>query len=532
MARQLVVAVALAGCVFAAGPMAARAQLLSPGRLAQAHGALEGLRNCTACHQLGTRGVSAERCLGCHEALRARVSQGLGYHATPKTRECASCHQDHLGEDFALVRLDEDSFEHTVTGFTLEQSHAELGCRSCHQPSHVRDPLVASLKRERGALDRTFLGLRSACADCHAAESPHGDQFGPRTCAECHDAGVWSVPPAFDHEQTAFPLEGIHRQVACSDCHGAGTSARYRPLPFQGCDGCHSDPHRGAMQGGCSSCHGPEGWHAVAPGALGSSFDHTRTSFPLRGAHAAAECSSCHRTGRPPATELVRMTYRPDTADRAYPAPVADGCASCHVDRHATPALDRRWVGCAGCHGESAWSPAGFGISEHATSAFPLTGAHVATPCVACHIPTEQGRERFVLAVEGRSCADCHAAEDPHEGRFGARACATCHVTDAFDRVVYDHAESTEAPSGCAGCHGPDDPHAGQFPERECSECHVTETFAIEAFDHGATRFPLDGAHEGADCASCHVAAGTDPQGPVRYRPLDFDCADCHGSVS
>jgi len=171
--RLLTASAAALGLLLTAAP-AAHAQLLSPGRLAQAHAELEGLRNCTQCHQLGQRGISAERCLNCHTEVGTRIAADRGYHASVPENTCADCHQDHLGETFDLLRLDEDAFDHLDTGYALELSHASLDCRDCHQASNIADPGVVALMTERGALDRTFLGLPTDCAGCHQDESPHG----------------------------------------------------------------------------------------------------------------------------------------------------------------------------------------------------------------------------------------------------------------------------------------------------------------------------------------------------------------------
>jgi hypothetical protein len=290
------------------------AQLLSPGELAASHAELEGLRNCTSCHQLGKSGVSAEKCLSCHEELRVRIDARRGYHASLPDGDCASCHQDHLGDDFALVRFDERSLDHGAVGFELELSHAQVDCRGCHEPSLVRDPLVIARKTEHGTLDRTFLGLPNDCAGCHRAESPHGEQFGSRGCADCHDAGAWDEPPLLDHSTTAFALEGRHADVVCAACHGTGPSARYRPLPFSSCADCHADPHGGGFagrpaKGGCEACHTVEAF-APAPG-----FDHDRdAAFRLEGAHATAPCRACHAAG----------------ADGPAYRPLSTKCESCH----------------------------------------------------------------------------------------------------------------------------------------------------------------------------------------------------------
>jgi hypothetical protein len=222
------------------------------------------------------------------------------------------------------------------------------------------------------------------------------------------------------------------------------------------------------------------------------------------------------------------MTYRAGTAGRTYPLPIAERCSSCHVDRHASSTPPRSWGQCGDCHSDSAWSPSVFGVAAHERSTFALTGAHVATPCAACHQRPEPGHDRFRLALGAQTCTDCHAKDDPHGERFGPMPCETCHSTEAFDQVVFAHAEPTRA---CVGCHAPDDPHAGQFEGRDCATCHTTDTYAIPAFDHRETRFPLDGAHTQATCTSCHARESLEGTQLVRYRPLGTDCVDCHGAV-
>src|SRR5262245_47192494 len=43
----------------------------------------------------------------------------------------------------------------------------------------------------------------------------------------------------------------------------------------------------------CSACHTPSGWK-LSSVAGESGFDHDRTGFPLRGAHARKACTGCH----------------------------------------------------------------------------------------------------------------------------------------------------------------------------------------------------------------------------------------------
>ncbi|HKT69724.1 MAG TPA: hypothetical protein VJP83_09820, partial [Terriglobales bacterium] len=50
--------------------------------------------------------------------------------------------------------------------------------------------------------------------------SPHGNLNLP--CQNCHTFTAWKPirsVPEFDHNQTKFPLRGMHEGVACRQCH-------------------------------------------------------------------------------------------------------------------------------------------------------------------------------------------------------------------------------------------------------------------------------------------------------------------------
>lgn len=526
MASRVMTALAVVALA-ALFPGSGHAQLLSPGRLARAHEALEGIRECTSCHQLGKRGVSAALCLDCHVPLARRIRSESGYHASVPAERCADCHADHLGRDFDLLHLDPNAFDHDDTGYALELSHDGLDCRSCHEPAHITDASVVSFKEGRAALDRTYLGLSAECVGCHREDSPHDGTFGRRGCADCHEPGQWLETRPFDHGDTSFPLRGLHVRVSCAGCHGSGSDPVQLPAAVGACGTCHASPHGSEVRGACADCHDERGWHVLSDAAVRDAFDHARTSFALRGAHAVADCTACHRPGRPPRGELVSMTYRPETSGSAYPRPVADDCAACHVDRHAPPAAAGRWAWCEDCHGQTAWAPSEFDVLRHADARLPLTGAHAVTPCSACHAASGEPPSRFMLSLDAADCGSCHEVDARHRQSYDDLRCETCHSTSDFEAVSFAH--ETEPMRSCAGCHASDDPHAGQFPDRECSACHDTGSFLEGSFDHRSTRFPLDGAHESAACAACH-ASETSPEGTfVRYRPLDMECIDCHG---
>ena len=61
--------------------------------------------------------------------------------------------------------------------------------------------------------------------------------------------------------------------------------------------------------------------------------------------------------------------------------------------------------------------------------------------------------------------------------------------------------------------------------------CHDRDSWLPSHFDHASgSRFSLEGAHRGAECAACHPRV-TGPQATtwVLYRPLDTNCSTCHG---
>jgi hypothetical protein len=466
-------------------PRTVPAQLISPGKLSSEHAELEGMTNCTSCHALRTRGIARDRCLACHEPLAERIAAGSGLHSGTEYEACASCHREHLGREYALIRWEPAEFDHASVGFELEDAHETLDCRDCHTSTRVRDVKVRTSLVPYAALDRTYLGLGTACVDCHEIDDPHEGGFDPRPCSDCHDQVDWKGASAsFDHDETRYPLTGRHRSVGCNDCH---RSDSFRGLRFASCTNCHTDPHHGGMQAACSSCHATIGWDDVSREAVESGFDHARV-FPLEAAHASADCASCHDPG-PQTAGTIEITYRPETLGHAWPAPVTEaGCVACHIDLHRGElARDGAAGRCADCHTQAAWYPSTFDVARHEVeTSFPLIGAHAATPCIACH-------------------------EAPlGEGQFTMRA------------------------DVCADCHGADQPHGDQFEGRGCDSCHGADSFRIPDFDHSATDFALEGAHESVACSSCHREEPRPGGGTlVRYRPLAAaGCSDCHGDDS
>ena len=290
-----------------------------------------------------------------------------------------------------------------------------------------------------------------------AARNPHGDLAGD--CATCHTAEGWSplrAPLPFDHEGTGFPLQAAHAQAGCRDCH---QSLVFSQVPTA-CADCHRDAHRGEMGPDCETCHTPESW----TNRREAYRIHSRTRFPLLGAHAGLDCESCHRTPQP--REFTGLETE---------------CVGCHLRDYQTaenPDHDRLGFStrCDDCHSPAsrAWQGGTFGAGFPHPSTFPLTGAHASVSCSECHVG----------------------------GRFAGtpRQCVACHQDDV-DRTTNPNHRAAGFPTPCENCHTP-----SQWPGA--------------TIDHNLTRFPLTGAHVGVECTRCHVGG--------RFAGTPTDCFSCH----
>ena len=540
---------------------------LSPGPLSRAHSHLEGLKKCSECHELGNREVVG-RCVGCHPEIAAQLSGGKGLHRDAAHARCVDCHTEHQGADYELIHWTDgrDRFDHRATGWELTGGHLKLDCRKCHNADYVSDP--NALRAKRKDPDRTFLGLPSACAACHGDH--HRGQLktdgAVRACTACHDTARWKPAASFDHGTSVFPLTGRHLKVACAKCHpvlpaaagdrGLPPTPKFTPVAHAACTDCHKDHHVGQLGPDCAKCHATDGWKKIA----GGGFDHSRTKYPLTGRHAQVTCAGCHDAGR------------------AKPAFAA--CRDCHRDAHDAAALKRpELAACESCHTVDGYTPARYGLEQHAKSAYPLRGAHQATPCLLCHTPLKGAAGRpapYARAADlkpaSARCVECH--RDPHAGqgdRFATDpavgACVVCHNESSWRQVAFDHdragfkLEGRHRKVACAACHKPSgagkdskkvlpfkvevrhcgachqDVHNGQFADRpvpgtkavDCARCHVATDWLAEKFDHEKdSRFPLRGGHEKVACAKCHLPIAADNPRLLHYKPLPVDCRACH----
>ncbi len=507
---------------------------LSPGELSAVHSHLEGLSNCTRCHDLGKK-VSKAKCLECHKEIRERVQASTGYHASlvVKNKECHECHSDHNGRKFQMIRIDTLRFNHRHTGYPLEGGHNKISCRSCHKALFITDPVLKKRKE-------TFLGLEKRCASCHS--DVHQPSLGVE-CQSCHKFESFRPAPLFKHNQTGFPLLGKHQTLRCQDCHPSNGASAAPKLKFKGlshasCSDCHKDVHDGKLGKDCGKCHDESGF---ASARKTGSFNHTLTGFALSGKHSGLTCKHCHKG---------KLTD---------PLPHSQ-CRSCHADYHQKEFdVDGGKPDCSECHTTDGFAVSSFGIEEHNRSRFPLTGAHEATPCNSCHLKSD----RWTFRNIGTSCTDCHnSVHEPglRPVQLQLPLCNQCHTTATWSTVSYDHQQTKFPLTGahiavpCRNCHFPvdpvrqtldfsfrslstecrnchEDPHNGQFDAGNgihCEKCHQTAEWKISNFDHNSTAFPLEGAHARLKCSACHPSVSGATRSFILYKTKKTQCADCH----
>ena len=126
---------------------------------------------------------------------------------------------------------------------------------------HARQPRVRACHKD----NRPLAGSGNLCINCHRQDDIHSNSLSPR-CGECHTQ--WSFAPArFDHVQVGCNLTGLHRTLACFDCHRTATSAGCRA---QCAAATATTPRKGGVARyrsytTCATCHNPNFWGPAQP---------------------------------------------------------------------------------------------------------------------------------------------------------------------------------------------------------------------------------------------------------------------------
>lgn len=397
-------------------------------------------------------------------------------------------------------------FEKLVMPGEVAEPHVkfEKTCESCHEPFsktsqrrlclECHKDIAADIGAKRGLHGKRPDIVNSECKVCHSDHKGRGAdivQFDRET---------------FSHGATDFPLKGAHVNATCDGCHAK--TEKFRKAPSQ-CFDCHKadDAHKGALGRECASCHSEERWKKP------KTFDHSKTRFPLKGAHEKVTCAVCH------------------IGERYKDLPHA--CVDCH--KIQDPHKGRNGAKCETCHGEVKWKTVKFNHTKD--TKFPLRGAHEKVKCDVCH------RGNIYQDKLQTTCVTCHKTNDVHKGSLGTQ-CQNCHNEKAWRKdVAFDH-DITKFPliglhatvaceechrnsayrdtqKTCAACHK-DEHHQGKLGDN-CQRCHNPNGWKEWRFNHDTeTKYPLTGAHKILRCDACHTARAA----PKVTAPTT--CFGCH----
>jgi hypothetical protein len=428
-------------------------------------------------------------------------------HGSNLKLQCDDCHSEQSWN----ILSPEMKFNHDQTGFSLTGQHKMVNCRQCH----------STLKFEEAKND---------CKTCH--NNVHQNTLGI-DCQRCHTTETWIVKNIRQiHNQTRFPLTGIHQNVNCQSCHQSINRLVFEEKSIE-CYSCHRKDFEQAknpdhisanFSTNCLECHSFEskGWG-------GRNFTHA--FFPLVGGHEIKNCYTCHNQ---------RTFQGLDTK-----------CVSCHLDNYQqTQNPNHQQVGfstnCENCHKITSWKDAQF---DHDNQFFPIySGKHKGKwntcadchsnqnnyaefSCINCHEHNKTTMDQKHRNVNGyvynsQACYNCHpnGSEDgafnhdmtnfPLTGAHTNLSCNSCHQ-NGFDNT----------PTECQACHI-DDFNQTQNPNHQqiglntqCNNCHNTNAWTPSTFNHSNTNFPLTGAHTSTNCSNCH-------QGQTTGTPTQ--CFSCH----
>jgi hypothetical protein len=327
------------------------------------------------------------------------VYQGVGQspHGEDLEFDCGVCH---TSESWKLDP-NQLTFDHSQTGFALNGQHKNLECLMCHE-------------------DLVLSNVKNDCVACHT--DIHEQTLG-NDCRQCHSENNWLIfNPVKLHQNSRFPLLGVHAVADCEQCHTSVSLLKFEPLGID-CYNCHQQNYTSTTQPNhveegystnCLDCHSAKAYEWSATG-----FNHD--FFPLTQGHFSLECAQCH-------TENVNSS-------------ISAECVECHLEdfnnaENPTHDRDNFSLSCTECHSISVdWQPADFRI--HDAVSFPVySGKHRGEwkSCTECHTNSSN------YAVF--TCIDCHEHnrskmnnehDDERNYVYESNACYECHPRGTED---------------------------------------------------------------------------------------------------
>lgn len=281
--------------------------------------------------------------------------------------DCAICH---VTENWKVIK--KNGYNHDLTKFPLRGQHTTVDCRKCHT-------------------DLDFSKAKTDCNSCHT--DVHQNTVG-NDCARCHTTVSWIITNVKNlHNQSGFPLRGMHQTADCYRCHTSASSLKFENVRTD-CFSCHKTEYNSTSGKSfdhkvlgfgtdCERCHNNNG---VTWKTDGRGFDHS--FFPLSGGH-NLDCVECHKNGN-------------------YRVKLSSECTSCHggkktIASGTIPAHNTIFsrYSCNECHSNQTWNSVKF--KQHDSYWGIYSGHHKGTwtKCTDCHMNDSQWDAK-------NTCSRCH----------------------------------------------------------------------------------------------------------------------------
>ena len=369
----------------------------------------------------------------------------------------------------------------------------------------------------------------------------------------------------FNHDQTTFPLRGLHSNTACESCHINGV---FKGTPST-CEGCHSRGGASTAKlkpathipvvADCSSCHIAQSWlparfsHNSLTQSCATCHNGTSaTGKPTNHIYTRGSCDSCHKT-----SAWIPAYFSHDSTMIV--------CSDCHLRGSATKKPNNHQMTnqeCSSCHRVTAWTPAtGFahsasttdclgchrGVSRSAGVTSRASNYHLVTTvqCSNCHIagvaswpfnPPAKHDSTMTTCTSCHSYAMAKSANNIHNSLSTNIQCSNCHNTSFFTGANFSHTVATVALHSCVSCHvtgqsGSPAPssHSGKLTGLFCDDCHRVTAWLPASYSHA-------GVNSG--CTNCHTfgTGGFVPTvqsgpGHMAYT-IATKCENCHSTSS
>ncbi len=394
------------------------------------------------------------------------------------------------------------------------------------------------------------------CLECHTEirsriEKNLGyhssNEVKAKDCWKCHSEHngrnfkiINFNPKQFDHRKTGYELTGQHKLIDCSKCHNqkfiSDTKLKkvktYLGLS-RNCISCHEDIHQKTAGITCENCHNTSSFSSDIK------FDHSRTSFPLLGAHNLVKCTECHKKIASEEKSIIKFTTKQKSL-----------CTDCHIDVHN----NKFGSNCLSCHNFNSFKNAAKKGFDHSKTGFPLIGKHQFVECKDCH------KRKLTDPIKHDRCLNCH--NDYHKGQFAInnlpKDCEECHTEQGFtpSKFTIEHHQKTKfvltgshLAIECRACHYKTKEWKFRFSSLKCIECHQnvhnqeisfrfiekdkcenchnTVLWSVVKFDHSQTKFSLLGKHSTIACRSCHIKETQNSKIHL-FKSLKSNCLDCH----